>query len=139
MQKIVWKGGMSFEGENERGLRIVMDATPAHGGDDLGPAPMEVFLHSLGGCTGMDVISILNKMREPVDEFYIEIEAERAPEHPKVYTKVHLKYIFRGNLNPKKVQKAIELSSYKYCSVTAMLRKTAEVTYEYHILPPSSR
>ena len=130
---------MLFVGENERGLTTIMDATPKHGGEDKGPAPMEVFLHSLGGCTGMDVISILTKMKEPVEEFYIEIEAERAPDHPKVYTKVHLKYVFRGNLNPKKVERAIELSSNKYCSVTAMLRKTAEVTYDYEILPSSSK
>ena len=130
---------MLFEAENDRGLKIVMDASPKHGGTDGGPAPMEVFLHSLGGCTGMDVISILRKMKEPVEEFYIEIDAERAPDHPRVYTKVHLKYVFRGNLNPKKVERAIELSSNKYCSVTAMLRKTAEVTYEYEILPPSSK
>ncbi len=139
MEKVVWKGGMSFIGINERGLKIKMDAAPAHGGDDLGPAPMEVFLHSLGGCTGMDVISILRKMREPVEEFFIEIEVERASEHPRVYTKVHLKYIFRGDLDQKKVEKAIRLSSYKYCAITAMLRKTADVTYEYQILPISSK
>ncbi len=136
MQKVVWKGNMLFEGENERGLKTTMDASPQHGGNNNGPAPMEVFLHSLGGCTGMDVISILRKMKEPVEEFYIEINAERAPEHPRVYTRVHLKYVFKGNLDPKKVKRAIELSSNKYCSVTAMLRKTAEVTYDYEIIPP---
>ena len=135
MHKVTWKGGMSFEAENERGVSIIMDASPKHGGEDKGPAPMEVFLHSLGGCTGMDVVSILNKMREPLEDFHLEIDAERAAEYPKVYTKVNIKYVLKGNLDPKKVKKAIDLSSDKYCSVTAMLRKTAEVNINYEIIP----
>jgi len=135
MHKITWKGGMSFKAENENGASIIMDAYSQHGGEGKGPAPMEVFLHSLGGCTGMDVVSILNKMREPIEEFYLEIDSERAPEHPKVYKKVNIKFVFKGNLDPNKVKKAINLSADKYCSVTAMLRKTAEVNIDYEILP----
>ncbi|MEN2983429.1 MAG: OsmC family protein [Dictyoglomaceae bacterium] len=133
--KIVWNGNMKFTGTTPSNFSIIMDASPDHGGENQGPRPMELILVALGGCTGMDVISILQKMKEKVETFEIKISAERAEEHPKVYKKVHLEYIFKGeNLKEENIKKAIELSQTKYCSVSAILRGTAEVTYSWKIL-----
>ena len=129
--EIRWKGKMAFEGIPPSGHSVLMDASQSVGGEDRGPKPMEVFLLSLGGCTAMDVISILNKMKQEVTDFKIEIESERASEHPKVYTYVKLTYIIEGrNLSPQLVNKAVNLSQNKYCSVSAMLKKTAKLEYE---------
>ncbi|MCX7845726.1 MAG: OsmC family protein [Dictyoglomaceae bacterium] len=133
--KIVWNGNMRFTGTTPSNFSINMDASLEHGGEDQGPRPMELILVALGGCTGMDVISILQKMKEKVESFEIKISGERAEEHPKVYKKVHLEYIFKGeNLKEENIKKAIELSQTKYCSVSAILRGTAEVTYSWKIL-----
>ena len=129
--KIKWKGKMQFEAVPPSNHPILMDAKEDVGGEDKGPRPMEVLLMSLGGCTAMDVISILNKMRQDVVDFNIDIESERAPEHPKVYTYIKLTYRIKGkNLNPELVNKAVNLSQNKYCSISAMLRKTAKLDYE---------
>lgn len=133
--KVVWNGKMKFTGNTPSNFSIVMDASSDHGGEDQGARPMELVLVALGGCTGMDVISILQKMKEKVENFEIKISAERAEEHPKVYKKVHLEYIFKGeNLKEENIRKAIELSQTKYCSVSAILKETAEVTYSWKIL-----
>ncbi len=125
-----WKGGMKFEAIPPSGHRVVMDSSPAHGGEDAGPRPMELVLVALGGCTGMDVVAILKKMKQEVDQISIEVSAERAEEHPRVYTRVHLEYRFRGkDLSREKIEKAVRLSQERYCSVSEMLRKTAELTY----------
>ena len=135
MFEIKWKGKMLFEGISPSGHSILMDAKPEVGGEDKGPQPMEVLLLALGGCTGMDVISILNKMRQKVKEFKIKIHFKRAKEHPKVYTEINLLYEFKGeNLEYEKVKKAVDLSQNKYCSISAMLRKTAKINYEIKIL-----
>lgn len=132
--KFSWQGGMKFEAIPPSGHRVIMDSAAAHGGEDEGPRPMELVLVALGGCTGMDVISILNKMKHPIEGLEIEVSAERAPEHPKVYTKVHIVYKFRGkNLEIEKIEKAVRLSQEKYCSVSEMLRKTAQLTYSIEI------
>lgn len=126
-----WTSGMRFEGTNADGLRLVMDAHPEHGGTGDGPAPIETLLLALAGCTGMDVVSILRKMRAPVDWLMIEVSGERAQEHPRVLTKIHLRYVAAGGgLRPEQVEKAAALSQEKYCSVSAMLRKAAPVTYD---------
>ena len=101
-----WTSGMRFEGANAEGLRIVMDAHPEHGGTRGGPAPMETLLLALAGCTGMDVVSILKKMRAPVDWLTVEVGGERADEHPRVFTKIHLRYIAAGSgLRPERLRK----------------------------------
>ncbi|MBC7123973.1 MAG: OsmC family protein, partial [Pseudothermotoga sp.] len=104
------------------------------GGLSAGPSPMELVLVALTGCTGMDVVSILSKMKvlDEVESFRMEVSSERAQDHPKIYTKIHLKYIFKFKNQPFKeqVEKAVQLSQEKYCSVSAMLKKAAEVTYE---------
>ncbi len=135
MIKIKWIDGMKFYAYGPSNHLIVMDSSPDVGGDDTASRPMEVFLFSLGGCTGMDAISILRKMKQKVTDFWIDIESERASEHPKVYTKVRLAYYFKGKgLNSKMVEKAVKLSQDKYCSISEMIRKTAKLEYEIKIL-----
>ncbi len=125
---------LKFEGLTPSNHVVKMDTKPEEGKESLGPTPMELLLVALGGCTAMDVISILQKMREDVRDFRIEIEGERAPEHPKYYTKIHLKYIVVGkNIKEENVKKAIELSQEKYCSVSANLKGKSEVSFSYEI------
>lgn len=131
--EVVWRNDMLFEGVTPDGHRITMDTTKEHGGRDSAPAPMEMVLLALGGCTGMDVISILRKMKDLPREFYIEIESDRADEHPKVYKKTKMRYVFIGDVQEEHVRKAIELSQQKYCAVSAMLRSVGEVEYSYEI------
>jgi len=129
---IKWKGNMAFEGTGDSGRSLLMDAGLNAGGEDLGPRPMETLLSALGGCTGMDVVSILKKMRADIESFNMDITAERAEEHPKRYTKIHINYILSGtNLEQKKVKKAINLTQEKYCSVSKSLN--ADITYSYEI------
>ena len=125
-----WSGEMAFDAE-VNGFNIKIDATEAVGGKNGGPRPKPLTLVSLGGCTGMDVISILGKMRVKPDYFNIEISGELTEEQPKYYHKIHLRYIFRGNDLPMaKLEKAVNLSQDRYCGVTAMLDKVAEITNE---------
>jgi putative redox protein len=133
---VTWHAPMRFDAEAEGGTRVVMDALPQHGGTAAGPSPMQTVLAAVAGCTGMDVVSILNKMRAPLERLAIGVEAERATEHPKIFTKIHVRYEFSGpNLQREQVEKAVALSVEKYCSVTAMLRKAAEVTHEIVLNP----
>ena len=127
--------GLAFAGRADTNHWVAMDGPTKLGGVDAGTRPMELLLISLGGCTAMDVVSILMKKRVPMDDFAIEIESERADEHPKVYTKIHIKYIVTGRgVRAKDVERAVELSEEKYCSITAMLSKTAEMSSSYEIL-----
>ena len=112
---------------------VVMDGPEKFQGHSAGARPMEVLLMGLAGCTSQDVISILNKMHVKYTDYKLEITAERAPNHPKVYTKIHLTYMIWGDVAEDKFKTAIELSETKYCSASAMLKKVAEVTTEYKI------
>jgi putative redox protein len=133
---VTWHAPMRFDGEAEDGTRLVMDALPQHGGTGAGPSPMQTVLIAVAGCTGMDVVSMLSKMRAPLERLAIAVAAERATEHPKVFTKIHLRYEFSGsNLQREQVEKAVTLSMDKYCSVSAMLKKAAAVTYEIVLNP----
>ncbi len=126
-----WTSGTRFEGTNADGLSVVMDGHPEHGGTAGGPAPMETLLIALAGCTGMDVIPILRKMRAPIERFAIEVAADRSEEHPRVLTAIRLRYTAAGpGLRADQVEKAVALSQEKYCSISAMLRKTAPITYD---------
>ncbi|HQQ03145.1 MAG TPA: OsmC family protein [Bacteroidales bacterium] len=128
-----WLEDMTFEA-NVNGHQIVMDALESAGGHDRGPRPKPLVLAALAGCTAMDVISILNKMHVSPQNFRIEVEAEVTQEHPKVYHTIKLIYIFKGqNLPIDKLQKAIDLSQERYCGVSAMLRKAANISYEMRI------
>lgn len=127
---VKWTEGMSFEAE-VNDFKITLDATPAVGGQNKGPRPKPLTLVSLGGCTGMDVISILNKMRVVPDYFNVEVSGEMTDEHPKYYHKIFIKYIFRGkDLPMAKLEKAVTLSQDRYCGVSEMLRAKSELIHE---------
>jgi putative redox protein len=123
-----------LEAKNEQGIVVQMDGSPEIGGQDLGARPMQLVLMALGGCTSMDMLSMLAKMREDVKSYKITVEAERASEHPMVFTKIHIHYILEGKLKKENVEKAINLSMDKYCSVTHMLNKTAVITHSFEIV-----
>ena len=130
-----WTGGMRFVYTSDTGHGLVTDAPKEVGGGDTAATPMELLLLGLIGCTGVDVASILERMKEPLEALEVTAEAERAEEHPKVYTKIHLIYRVKGEINPKKLERAIKLSEGTYCSASAMLGKTAEITNEYILSP----
>lgn len=133
--RIKWVQDRTFLGESGSGHSIVMDGDPASGGRNLGIRPMETLLMGMGGCTAFDVVDILAKSREDIQDCVIEMAAERADEMPKVFTKITLRYIVSGrNLNPKKVERAVNLSADKYCSASIMLGKTAEIIHEIEIV-----
>ena len=133
--KLNYISGMRFEAHVGSGHTIVMDSSPAVGGEDLAARPMEHFLVSIAGCTGMDVVSILRKMRVEFSSMAINIEAERAANHPKVFKKVDIEYMFHcDSAAASKIEKAIELSQQHYCSASAMVRAAAEVSYSFKII-----
>lgn len=136
---VKWVGDAMFLAESGSGHTVVMDGPPEDGGRNMALRPMEMVLLGMGGCTAYDVVSILRKARQDVTDCRIELEAERAPEPPKVFTRIHVRYLIRGrNLRDTQVKRAVELSAEKYCSASVMLGKTADITHEYHILdtPP---
>lgn len=127
--KIQQVKGATFAARGATNHWTVMDAPAEAGGADAASRPMEMILYGLGGCTAVDVVSILEKMRVPVENIEIDIDSERAEGHPKVYTKIHLTYHFFGkDLAQKKLEKAVSLSQKTYCSASAMLGKTADIT-----------
>jgi putative redox protein len=132
--RIKWVENLKFIGDAPSGHSILMDGPPESGGDNAAVRPGELTLVALGGCTGIDVVSMLKRMRQKIDSFEIVIDADSREEHPKSWNKLHLKYIFKGkNLDESKIKMAIELSQDKYCSVSDMLKKSAELTWEYQI------
>lgn len=134
--EVKYVDGMTFVGKGESNHWIPMDASESAGGSGAGTSPMELLLIGLAGCTGVDVVLIMKKRKKPVHKFDIEVEAERAKEHPKVYNKIHIIYKFWGdNLDENELKRAIELSENKYCSASAMLSKTAQLSYEIQINP----
>jgi len=127
--------GVTFMGKADSNHWIPLDGPEQFGGSDAGTRPKELILIALGGCTGSDVASILTKKRVPFTNFYMNIDAEVSEEHPQVYTKINLEYVFEGKqIQKEDVEKAIELSLTKYCSVTAMLQKSVEITHTYRIV-----
>jgi putative redox protein len=131
---VTWKDEMAFEA-SVNGFNFMLDADERVGGKNQGPRPKPLTLVSLAGCTGMDVISILGKMRVKPDFFDVQVDGEMTDEHPKHYNKIHIKYLFKGKDLPKeKLEKAVSLSQDRYCGVTEMLRHAAEVTNEIIIL-----
>jgi putative redox protein len=128
-----WLGEMAFEGDIS-GHKIVIDADPLVGGQDKGPRPKPFMLLALGGCTAMDVISILKKMRVEVDSFNVRVEGDLTDEHPKHFYKMHVIYEFTGkNLPMDKLKTAIELSEERYCGVSATYKKALELTSEIKV------
>lgn len=131
--KVVWKDGMTFEA-NLNSFKFLIDADEKVGGKNLGPQPKGLTLISLAGCTGMDVISILKKMRVNVESFEVLTEAKLAEEHPKKYTDIKVIYKFTGgNIPHDKVKKAISLSEERYCGVSATLKESVNISSEIDI------
>jgi len=127
--------GMTFTGSANTGFTLQMDSSPSSGGDDSGFRPMELLLVGLGGCTAMDVISILRKKRQDVTTFEVRLDAKQAENHPHVFTDITITYIIHGrNVNPSAVTRAIELSETKYCPAQAMLAKVANITHAFEII-----
>ena len=133
--RIKWVENVTFLGETESGHALVMDGAAEAGGRNLGPRPMETVLMGTGACSAFDVILILKRGRERVTDCVIELSAERAMIDPKVFTSIHFHFIVSGiGLSPGKVERAIKLSADTYCSATAMLAKTANVTHDFVII-----
>ncbi|MBK9160970.1 MAG: OsmC family protein [Nitrosomonadales bacterium] len=133
--RVKWVEQVSFLGETESNHAVLMDGSPAVGGRNLGPRPMEMLLLGAGGCTSFDVVSILKKSRQAISDCYVEIDAERAETDPKVFTKIHMHFVVKGkNIKPEAVEKAIKLSAEKYCSASIMLGATASVTHDFEVV-----
>ncbi len=133
--RVKWLDHMTFVGESGSGHAVVMDGAPEHGGRNLGIRPMEMLLLGLGGCTAFDVVMILNKSRQDIVDCEVSIDSDRAQEVPKVFTRIHIHFIVRGNnLDIARVDKAVNLSAEKYCSASEMLGKTAKITHDFEIV-----
>ncbi len=130
-----WKGKLSFEAETGSGHRFSLDTKPRAGGESKGPTPMEVLLVSLAGCTGMDVASILQKKKVDLRDLTVKVSGERAAEHPKYFTKIDVEFGLEGkDIKREDVEHAIGLSKDRFCSVSAMLKEKAEISYRWNIV-----
>jgi putative redox protein len=137
--RVKWINGVSFVGESESGHAVVLDGAPENGGRNIGMRPMEMLLIGMGACTSFDVVTILKKARQPVVDCIAEIDASRAEEIPKVFTKIHVHFLVTGdNLNESQVERAVKLSAEKYCSASIMLSKTVEITHDFEVRPMAS-
>ncbi|MHB8574559.1 MAG: OsmC family protein [Dehalococcoidia bacterium] len=126
---------MTFLGSDENGLSITMDAAPDGGGRGRGPSPMRVLAMALGGCTGMDVIAMLRKMRQEVTAYRVNVSGPRADTYPQVFTAMEVEHVVQGkSLDPASVRRAVELSATRYCPASAMLGKAAPVTHRFRVL-----
>jgi putative redox protein len=126
-----WAGASRFLHAGATGHLCVTDAPAAPGGPTAAPTPMELVLHALAGCAGIDVVTILTKMQQPLAGLEIGVTAERAESHPRIYTKIHLEFRVRGAVDERKLQRALALSHDEYCSVAGMLRGAVALTYSY--------
>ena len=130
-----WVDGLLMVGKSDSGHTITMDGPPESGGENLGVRPMEMLLLGVAGCTMIDVVTTLKKMRQDLSYLETKINAERATDHPKVFTNIHIQFILKGqNLDEKKVDKAITLSAEKYCSASIMLGETATITHDFEVI-----
>jgi putative redox protein len=131
-----WQGELCFSGKNPGGATVQMGKL----GDRPGISPMELLLLSLAGCTGMDVVSILTKKRQPPQDLQVRVRGKRAPNHPKLYTEIEVEYLIWGEgIEPKSVEQAIKLSEEIYCSVSATLAASAKISTSYRVLKPGER
>jgi len=133
--RVKWVADAMFVGESGSGHSVVMDGPPEGGGRDLGIRPMEMLLLGTGGCTAYDVVSILKKSRQAVDDCVVELSAERADGVPAVFTAIHIHFVISGaGLSEKTVKRAVELTAEKYCSASIMLGQVADITHDYEII-----
>ncbi len=132
--RVKWVEDVCFMGESETGHAVILDGAPEAGGRNIGMRPMEMLLIGMGGCTSFDVVTILKKSRQDISNCVAEIDATRADEVPKVFTKIHVHFVVTGkNLNPTQVERAVKLSAEKYCSASIMLGKSVEITHDFEI------
>ena len=130
-----WVDGLLMVGKSDSGHTITMDGPPESGGENLGVRPMEMLLLGVAGCTMIDVVTTLKKMRQDLSHCETKINAERATNHPKVFTNIHIQFIVKGkDLDSKKVDKAITLSAEKYCSASIMLGEMATITHDFEVV-----
>ena len=133
--EVDWVGGMAFEAIADSGHKVMMDASPAVGGENRGSRPMELLLMGLGGCSSIDVTMMLKKARQHITDCKAVIEAERADAVPAVFTRIHVHFIVTGrSLSDKHVERAVKLSAEKYCSASIMLAKAVEITHDFEII-----
>ena len=135
---IKWIDGVSFVGESETGHAVVLDGAPENGGRNIGMRPMEMLLIGMGACTSFDVVTILKKARQPIINCVAQIEAERAEEIPKVFTKIHVHFVVTGSgLSILQVERAVKLSAEKYCSASIMLGKVCDISHDFEMVAPT--
>jgi putative redox protein len=133
--RVKWIENVAFVGETESSHSIVMDGAPEGGGRNIGPRPMETVLAGTGGCAAYDVVAILRKARQDITDCVVDVEADRAAEDPKVFTRIHFHFTIKGrNVKKEHVERAIHLSADKYCSASIMLGKTAKISHDYEIV-----
>ncbi len=133
--EVRWVGGRTFAGETASGHQVLLGTAHGPEGKKPGPSAMELVLIGAGGCSAWDVVNILEKTRSAIDDCVVELDADRAPEEPKVFTRIHMHFVVSGrDLDPRKVERAIALSVEKYCSAVAMLEKTATITHEFELI-----
>ncbi len=136
---IRWVDDAMFVGEAGSGHAVVIDGPPEAGGRNAGIRPMELVLTGVGACTAFDVVSILRKSRQAIDDCRVEVEAERAEEPPRVFTRIHIHFVVSGRgLKPAAVERAVNLSAEKYCSATLMLRAAVAITHDFEIVDSSA-
>jgi putative redox protein len=137
--RVKWVEDRTFVGESGTGHKIVFGTAFGAEGHTPGPSPMELVLIGAGGCSAFDVVHILEKGREAVEDVVVELEADRAEKEPKVFTRVHMHFVVKGrSLSSSKVERAINLSAEKYCSATAMIAKTASITHDFEVVDSSA-
>jgi putative redox protein len=137
--RIKWVEDRTFVGESGTGHKVVLGTAAGPEGRTPGPSPMELVLIGTGGCSAFDVVHILEKGREKVEDCLVELDADRAESDPKVFTRIHMHFIVKGRgLSRQKVERAISLSVEKYCSASAMMAKTATVTHDFEVVDTSS-
>ncbi len=133
--KVKWLDNMTFVGESASGHAVVMDGPEEFGGQNLGIRPMEMLILGLGGCSAFDVMLLLKKTRQQVENCEVELDYDRAEELPKVFTRIHLHFVISGKaVDPLRVEKAISLSAEKLCSASIMLGKVADITHDFEII-----
>jgi len=132
---VTLQNAMTFRATTASGHDLVMDSSSDVGGTESGPRPMELLMAGLGGCTGMDVISILRKMRQDVTSYEVRVSGERASEHPKIFTNIRVEHVVRGRqLNVDSIKHAVELSATRYCPAVAMLGEAARIEHTYRVI-----
>lgn len=133
--RVKWVDGLRFVATDTMGHSIVTDSTKTAGGEGAGFTPLQLLLAALGSCTGIDLVDILRKQRQQIDDVEVIVSGQRVKEPPRVYSEIHIEYKIKGkNISEKAVQRAIQLSEEKYCSVGAMLRAKAQVSSSYVII-----